>query len=136
EAAVDLTALLGNFDPCLSIGVNTIMVKTKVSPSSSASLSDLINPIQYTLRIGPSSYAGPDQTNCTQGASTDFALHGQATQGILPIASNVWSVVSGTATLDSPGSLNTTAHVTSSSATLRLTVFQSNGCLETDDVVL
>jgi hypothetical protein len=136
EAAVDLTALLGNFDPCLSIGVNTIMVKTKNSQASQASLSDLINPIQYTLRIGPSSYAGPDQTNCTQGASTDFALQGQATQGILPIASNVWSVVSGSATIDSASSLNTTAHVTSSSATLRLTVYQSNGCTETDDVVL
>src|SRR5262249_28292831 len=49
EAAVDLTALLGNFDPCLSIGVATIMVKTKTSQSSSASIVDFINPIQYTL---------------------------------------------------------------------------------------
>src|SRR5262249_2016983 len=134
EAAVDLTALLGNFDPCLSIGVSTIMVKTKNSAASQASLSDLINPLQYNLHIGPSSYAGPDQTKCTQGATNDFALQGQATQGILPVASNVWSVVSGSATIDSPGSLNTTAHVTSSTATLRLTVYQSNGCTETDDV--
>jgi hypothetical protein len=136
EAAIDLTALLGNFDPCLSIGVATIMVKTKVSPSGPASISDFINPIQYTLRIGPSSYAGPNQTRCSQGATTDFALQGQATQGLQPIASTTWSVVSGTATIDSTNSLNTTAHVSTSSATLRLTVIQSNGCTETSDVVL
>src|SRR5262249_6903776 len=138
EAAVDLTALLGNFDPCLSIGVATIMVKTKTSQSDSATIVDFINPIQYTLRIGPSAYAGPNQTNCTHGASTSFSLQGQATPGMQPIASTTWSVVpgSGSATIDSPGSLNTTAHVTTSSATLRLTVIQSNGCTETSDVLL
>ena len=82
EAAVDLTALVGNFDPCLSIGVATIMVKTKTSTSSTASIVDFINPIQYTLRIGPSAYAGPNQTNCSQGAFTAFTLQGQATQGL------------------------------------------------------
>ena len=62
EAALDLTALLGNFDPCLSLGVKTLMVKTKSSQSSSASISDLIDPIQLNLRFGPSADAGPDQT--------------------------------------------------------------------------
>jgi hypothetical protein len=136
EAAVDLTALLGNFDPCLSIGVASIMVKTKTSQSGTASIVDFINPIQYTLRIGPSAYAGPNQTNCMQGASTTFNLQGQATQGLQPIASTTWSVVSGSATIDSTNSLNTTAHVSSSSATLRLTVLQSNGCTEKSDIIL
>src|SRR5438093_1071413 len=45
EAALDLTALLGNFDPCLSLGVKTLMVKTKTSQSSSASIEDLIDQI-------------------------------------------------------------------------------------------
>src|SRR5206468_9725734 len=31
EAALDLTALLGNFDQCLSFGFKTIMIKTKAS---------------------------------------------------------------------------------------------------------
>jgi len=136
EAAVDLTALVGNFDPCLSIGVATIMVKTKTSTSSTATIVDFINPIQYTLHIGPSAYAGPNQTNCTEGASTAFTLQGQATPGLQPIASTTWSVVSGSATIDSTSSLTTTAHVSSPSATLRLTVIQSNGCKETSDVVL
>src|SRR6185503_19669694 len=70
EAAVDLTALLGTFDPCLSIGFATIMVKTKDAPSSSATISDFISPIKYTLRIGPSANAGSDQTKCTEGDST------------------------------------------------------------------
>ena len=53
EAAIDLTALLGDFDPCLSIGIKTIMVKTKTSTSSSASIVDFIDPIQYTMKLGP-----------------------------------------------------------------------------------
>src|SRR5262249_22554370 len=133
---IDLTALLGNFDPCLSIGFATIMVKTKSSPSVTSSIADFINPIQYNLQIGPSAYAGPNQTRCSEGASTAFSLQGQATQGLQPIVSTTWSVVSGTATIDSTNSLTTTAHVSSPSATLRLTALQSNGCTETSDVVL
>ena len=136
EGAVDLTALLRNFDPCLSIGVKTIMVKTKASQSDSAAISDFIDPIQFALRLGPSASAGPNQTACSQGASTAFALQGQATPGDLPITSTSWSVISGTALIDAPASLSTTAHVSSSSATLRLTVLQANGCVKTSDAVL
>src|SRR5207247_7505843 len=136
EAALDLTALLGNFDPCLSLGVKTLMVKTKSSQSSSASISDLMDPIQLNLRFGPSADAGPDQTRCTEGDSTVFPLNGAATPGFQPIVSTTWSVVSGTATIDSPNSLATGAHVSSAAATLRLTVLQANGCTETDDIVL
>src|SRR6266540_4355740 len=136
EAALDLTALLGNFDPCLSLGVKTLMVKTKTSQSSQASIEDLMDPIQLNLRIGPSADAGLDQTRCTEGDSTLFALNGAAATGIQPIVSTDWSVVSGTATIDSPNSLTTSAHVSSATATLRLTVTQANGCTETDDTVL
>jgi hypothetical protein len=136
EAAVDMTALMGNFDSCLSIGVKTIAVKTKSSTSSSSSLNDFITPIQYRIVLGPGADAGPDQTQCTQGSSTAFALQGIASRGFFPIASTSWSVVSGSATIDSPNSVTTTAHVSSSSATLRLTVVQANGCIGTSDVVL
>jgi hypothetical protein len=74
EAAVDLTALLGAFNPCLSIGIKTIMVKTKSSSSSSASIEDMIDPIQYSIQIGPASDPGTNQTRCIEGASTAFAL--------------------------------------------------------------
>src|SRR6266404_330908 len=113
EAALDLTALLGNFDPCLSLGVKTLLVKTKTSQSSSASINDLVDPIQLNLRFGPSSDAGPDQTRCTEGDSTVFPLNGAATPGFQPIVSTTWSVVSGTATIDSTNSLTTSAHVSS-----------------------
>src|SRR6266540_4213624 len=136
EAALDLTALLGNFDPCLTFGVKTLMVKTKTSQSSSASIEDLMDPIQLTLRIGPSADAGPDQTRCREGDSTLFALSVAAGAGLQPIVSTTWSVVSGTATIDSTNSLTTSAHVSSATATLRLTVLQANGCTETDDIVL
>ena len=136
EAAVDMTALMGDFDPCLSIGVETILVKTKTSTSSSASISDFVTPIQYTVLLGPGAFAGLNQTECSQGSSTAFALQGQASRGLFPLSSYYWSVVSGTATIDATNSLSTTAHVSSSSATLRLTAVQANGCTDSSDVVL
>src|SRR5439155_17352229 len=119
EAALDLTALIGGFDPCVSFGFKTIMVKTKSSSSSTATIEDFVDPIQYTLKIGPSANAGTNQNRCTEGSSTAFPLHGVATAGLQPVASTAWSIVSGNATIDSPSSLDTTAYVSSVSATLR-----------------
>jgi len=136
EAAVDLTALLGNFDTCFSIGFKTIMVKTKASTSSSASIEDFIQPIQYNLNIGPGANAGPDQARCRDGAEVVFPLQGTASSGLQSVSSITWSVVTGTATIDDPTSLITTARVMSPSATLRLTVAQANGCVKSDDIVL
>ena len=82
------------------------------------------------------SNAGPDQTRCTEGAETLFALNGSAANGIQPIASTTWSVVSGDAIIESPGSPVTTARVSSATATLRLTAVQINGCTKSDDVIL
>src|SRR5438876_7654453 len=92
------------------------MIKTKSSQSSSASINDLMDPIQLNLRFGPSADAGPDQTRCTEGDSTVFPLNGVATPGFQPIVSTTWSVVSGTAAIDSPSSLTTSAHVSSAAA--------------------
>src|SRR6185436_7104409 len=98
---------------CVSLGFKTIMVKTKASASSSATISDFLNPVQYTLNVGPSANAGPNQTRCIEGAVTTFALNGSATPGLEPIASTTWSVVSGSATIDEPSSPMTTAYVSS-----------------------
>ncbi|HEX5221955.1 MAG TPA: hypothetical protein VFZ59_20500 [Verrucomicrobiae bacterium] len=136
EAAIDLTALLGNFDPCVSVGFKTVMVKTKASTSSSASIEDFIQPIQYNLNIGPGANAGPDQVRCQDGAETLFPLQGTASSGMGAVGSTTWSVVDGSATIDDPGALVTTARVTSATATLRLTVTQINGCVKSDDIVL
>ena len=95
EAAVDLTMLLGNFDPCLSFGFKTIMVKTKASQSDSATIEDFLDPIHYNVKIGPSADAGPDQTRCIESPTTAFALQGTATAGINPLASSTWSVIDG-----------------------------------------
>ena len=137
EAAIDLTALLGNFDPCLSIGVKTILVKTKASQSDPATINDFIDPIQIdNLRLGPSANAGPDQMVCTDARPTEFAIEGTATSGLFPSISTTWSVVSGNAKIAASDSLKTRVYVTSESATLRLTVRQANGCVETDDLTL
>jgi hypothetical protein len=136
EAAIDLTALLGNFNPCESFGFKTIMIKTKASASSSASIEDFIDPIQYNLNIGPGANAGSDQVRCTEGATTSFALIGAAASGLQPVATTTWSVVSGDATIADPASPVSTANVSSASATLRLTVVLVNGCAKSDDIVL
>lgn len=136
EAALDMTALIAGVDPCLSLGFKTIMVKTKSSPSSTATIGDFIDPIQYSLRIGPSAEAGGNQARCNEGASTAFVLQGKASAGMAAITSTSWSVVNGSATIDAPASLVTTVHVSSATATLRLAVAQANGCTETNDAVL
>ncbi|PWU17325.1 MAG: hypothetical protein C5B50_11595 [Verrucomicrobia bacterium] len=136
DAAVDVTSLLGNFNPCFSIGIKTILVKTKSSQSGTSTINDFINPIQYSIKLGPSADPGPAQSNCWQGASTAFTLQGQATAGIQPVTNTLWTLISGSATIDSPNSLITTAYVSSASARLRLTVNQVNGCTESNDVVL
>src|ERR1044071_6099391 len=136
EVAVDVTALMAGFDPCLSLGVRTIMVKTKESQSPTATIVDFIAPLTVDLKVGPTADAGPDQVKCTEGASTAFTMNGAAYAGIGPITTTNWTVVSGSATIDSPGSLTTTVHVSSSSATLRLNVADLSPCNKTDDVVL
>jgi hypothetical protein len=143
EAAVDLTALLADIDPCLSVGIKTVFVKTKESQAPTATIVDFINPLQIDLKLGPSADAGPDQTKCSADGSTTFTLNGSATAGIHPIVSMAWSVTSGTATIDAPASCSncttlgpTDVHVTSSSATVRLTVTDSANCVKTNDVVL
>jgi len=136
EAAIDLTALLGNFDQCATFGFKTIMIKTKSSTSDTSSIEDFITPFQYTLRIGPDAQAGPDQVRCTEGVETVFPLTGTAGSGLSSVVSTTWSVLNGNVTIDETNSLVTTAHVSSASATLRLTVVQANGCTQTDDIVL
>jgi subtilisin-like proprotein convertase family protein len=146
EAAVDLTALIGaSFDPCTSVGIRTIMVKTKQSASPSAALGDMVAPIPVDLTLGLAD-AGLPQTKCSEGTATTFQLTGNAHPNVNAVASMSWSVVSSTsgASIDSPAScsgcttLPITVHVTNapSSAILRLTVTDVAGCTVTDDLLL
>jgi len=138
EAAFDLTALVSEFDPCLSIGVKTILIKTKTSQSASAAIKDFVTPVQVSLRLGPVSDAGSDQSKCMEGATTSFTMNGFVQSGSTPLTSTNWSVVAGPASISSSNSLSTTVLVTgtTASATLRLTVTDSVGCTKTDDVIL
>ena len=136
EGAIDLTALLGSLNPCLPFQVKTIMVKTKASASDNASIEDFIDPIQVNLTIGPSASAGEDQFMCSEDGTALFSLQGHTTSGLYPILSNQWSVVSGDAVIESPDALATMVHVSSGTAVLRLSVYQEQGCIESDDVTL
>ena len=136
EGAVNLTALLGAIDPCTSLGIKTMLIKCKTSTAPSSTITDFIAPLQIERRIGVAD-AGPDQTNCSAGASTTFTVTGVATPTPGDFVTNTtWSVSSGGATIDSPNSLTTAVHVTNAPATLRLTVMTKNGCTTFDEVVL
>src|SRR6266498_3537232 len=136
EAAVDLTALIADIDPCLSIGVKTLFVKTKESQAPNATIVDFISPVAVKLKLGPTADAGPDLAKCSEGSSTTFNLTGTETAGTYTITNRTWSVVSGTATIDSPNSLTTAVHVSTASATLRLTIKDNHGCVNSDDLLL
>src|SRR5207237_10350823 len=146
EAAVDLTALLGSFDPCLTVGIKTIFVKTKASQSTSANIVDFIVPQQLVppLVIGPTVDAGPDQAKCKDpSGTTSFSLTGTAQPGTYPITSTTWSCVTncGGVTISSPSTLSTGVTISGGprTVTLRLTVTDSGTCanhIRTDDVIL
>ena len=136
EAAVDFTALIGNINPCATAGFSNIFI---VTLHSSGTMSDFIDPIPATLTVGLSADAGPDQTQCYTGANPLFSMNGQVGVGGTPALSTNWSVVSGAATILSPGSLTTGVFVPTTAAgtnvTLRLTI--TSACSnKTDDVVL
>ncbi|MFE3871227.1 T9SS type A sorting domain-containing protein [Flavobacterium sp. ZS1P70] len=132
EAAIDLTALLGAIDPCTSLGVKTLFIKTKTSQSPTATIVDFINAKQVSLRIGLAN-ASEDQSQCGNA----FSVTGTATPSPGDgISSTSWSVVSGSASIASPSSATSNISVTSSPATLRYTVATTNGCSVYDDVVL
>ena len=102
EAAVNLTKLLGSFDRCSSLGIKTVMVKTKVSQSPTATIVDFINPLQVDLTLGVVD-AGPDQSKCSEGTGTSFTVTGKTTPSPGDTVTNtVWSVESGSAEIASP----------------------------------
>ena len=80
EAAIDLTALIGNFDHCAQLGIKSLFIKTKESQSPTATIVDFISPsLPVSVTIGVAD-AGVDLTLCAAGASTNFSLNGTATR--------------------------------------------------------
>src|SRR5436190_784893 len=122
-----------------------VLVKTKQSQSPNASLGHLVAPIQLSLTIGLAE-AGPAQTKCPgPNQVTAFDLIGKAHPNINAVASMAWTVVSSTAGASvAPASCNScttlpaTVYVTNApaTATLRLTVTDTAGCMREEDVVL
>src|SRR6266581_4795750 len=150
EAAIDVTALFSNFNSCVTIGIKSVFVKTKESPSPSANITDFIAPFQprVPLVIGPAAFAGPDQSQCAGGLTNTFTLNGTAQSGDNAITSLTWTIVSGPAEIvgsSSCGSgctsLPITVNLTNGpgTATLRLAVQDQGQCTNnftSDDVIL
>jgi gliding motility-associated-like protein len=140
ESAVNLTAVLGAIDPCISLKIKTLFVKSKTSTSSSAAITDFLDPLQINNLTLGSADAGDDASVC---AGSPYMLQGAAIPSNgYQVISKTWSVVSGSATIADPTNLNSNVSITGSSATFRLTVVTGptagtgSQCTVSDDVVI
>ena len=140
ESAVNLTEVLGAIDPCANLKIKTIFVKSKTSTAPSASIKDFFEPLAVTNLTLGSADAGDDDTICSGG---NYKLQGAAVPSSnYTVVSTTWSVLSGSATIASPTTLDSYVTINGSSATLRLTVetHPSNGigthCIVYDDVTI
>jgi len=52
EAAINVSEIFGNVDPCIGISVNKVIVKTKASDSETAALGDFVEPVQVQFNFG------------------------------------------------------------------------------------
>ncbi|TMQ50542.1 MAG: hypothetical protein E6K73_07665 [Candidatus Eisenbacteria bacterium] len=99
-------------------GSGTATLRLTVVSTANPACPTATDEVTLTVNSNPTANAGPDQTTCSTGATTSFALAGSATNG-----TPTWSVVSGPVTIADPGSLSSGATFTGSgTATLRLTV--------------
>ena len=135
EIAVDLTALIARVEPCVVQSVETLMVKTEVSVPPSSVLKDFVGPIQLQLPV-PNALAGADIRAFARPHGTTFSVSASEVTGLYPNAFIEWSVVDGSATIESPHSVSTSVQVTSATARLRLNVALEGGCEFTDEISL
>ncbi|WP_035672729.1 gliding motility-associated C-terminal domain-containing protein [Flavobacterium sp. 83] len=140
ESAVNLTEVLGAIDPCISLKIKTIFVKSKTSTSPSAAIKDFFDPLQINNLTLGSADAGDDDTVC---AGSPYTLQGAAIPSNgYEVISKTWSVVGGSATIVDPTDLHSNINITSSPATLRLTVVtgplvgSGSQCTVSDDVII
>ncbi len=106
EAALNMTKLLKNLNPCIAVPV--VFIRTKSSDSPTAELKDFVDPISVNLNLGAEADAGPDKVlTCDK---TQLMLEGSSST---PNSTYHWTatggghIVSGANTLtpivDAPG---------------------------------
>jgi len=103
EAAINISAVIENIDPCL--GISSVLIMTKASQSESATLKDFAGPVPFSFGTKTTATDLAAKTVC-QGASASFST----TASGLPPLTYQWkldgSVIPGTAnslTIDTTG---------------------------------
>ncbi|MGE0104418.1 MAG: hypothetical protein AB7U64_19005, partial [Blastocatellales bacterium] len=103
EAAINISAVIENIDPCL--GISSVLIMTKASQSESATLKDFAGPVPFSFGTKTTATDLAAKTVC-QGASATFST----TASGLPPLTYQWkldgSVIPGTAnslTIDTTG---------------------------------
>ncbi|MBH8570866.1 T9SS type A sorting domain-containing protein [Microvirga sp. STS02] len=70
EVAVDISAVYRNVQTTCVGKISTLWVVTKSSQSSSANMTDFVEPIPLDLKINVTADAGPDKAICAGGSTT------------------------------------------------------------------
>jgi hypothetical protein len=119
-------------------GTGSATLRLTTTSNTDPSCGTATDDVVLTVNPNPTAAAGPDQTDCSAGATTPFTLAGSASGG-----TTNWSCVSGNCaqvSITTPGALNSGVVFTGTgSATLRLTTtstFNPSCGTATDDVVL
>jgi gliding motility-associated-like protein len=138
ESAVNLTEVLGAIDPCANLKIKTIFVKSKTSTSPASSIKDFFKPLAVSNLTLGSANAGDDDTVCS---GANYKLKGAAIPSSnYTVVSTTWSVISGSASIASPSTLDSYVTINGNSATFRLTVETHSGdgthCIVYDDVII
>lgn len=121
EAAVDLTALLGNVNPC-GLQIKTILVKTKESQSPTATIVDFITPQQVNLNFAPNCTISGPNAPCPKSSGNTYS-------GPDGMDSYAWTI-SGNGSIVGPANgqtVSVTAGNTCTPFTLTLTITKK-GC--------
>jgi hypothetical protein len=121
EAAVDLTALLGNVNPC-GLQIKTILVKTKESQSPTATIVDFITPKQVDLNFAPTCTISGSNSLCPKSTGNTYS-------GPDGMDSYAWTI-SGNGSIVGPANgqtVSVTAGNTCTPFTLTLTITKK-GC--------
>ncbi len=119
-------------------GIGTVTLRLTTTSNTTPACGTATDDIVLTVNPNPTAVAGPDQAKCQTPPSgpTAFTMAGTATNG-----TTAWSQIGSTGTASAsivtPGSLNTTVNVSGTgTVTLRLTTTSTNCGTATDDVVL
>ncbi len=129
EAAINLTDLLQDIDPCNKLLISSVFLKTRATAGGNANMVDFFKPINFSdnkLNLG-NAFAGNDIYTCPNSEVIINSAYGQTLPGY-NIDSYSWNVVSGNASITTdPNAKDITIESYTGTSTLAFQVTYKNG---------